>query len=351
MTNMEQIMEQQEEALLDNVKDLNGIQKAAVLLISFGVEKASKVLKELKEHEVEKLSRTIADLDNVSPDVVESVREEYYALMRSKKFIVGGGKEYAQDLLTQSLGQSKADEILKQLDQENGTDAFGIFQAADMNQIVNFLKGEHPQVAAVILAHLKTSKSAEILTNLPSDFQGEVAIRLAKMGNISSEVIEELEEVIKDQIETEFSEREHVQKGSSAVASILNDANITTERNVLSAIENVDKELAREIKDQMFLFEDIIELDDRNMQVVVSKLDKQDMVIGLKGISDELKNKFLDNMSQRAREILVDDIEATGAVHLKKVEEAQQNIVRAIKELDEEGKISIRKDNQESFVE
>jgi len=170
------------------------------------------------------------------------------------------------------------------------------------------------------------------------------------MGKISSEVVEELESVIRDQMKSDYKEPENVQKGTAAVASILNEASIATERNVIHSIEELDSDLAQEIKDQMFLFEDIVDLEDRTVQTIISKLDKQDMVVGLKGVAEDLKGKFLNNMSDRARDILVDDMEAFGPVHLNKVEEAQQNIVRTIKNLDQEGKISMHKEGDESFV-
>jgi len=351
MNKIDSYIDHEKDNIIEDISDINGPQKAAILLISMGVKNASKVLKELKEHEVEQLTRAIADLDNISSDIVDDVREEFYEMMQARKFVLDGGKEYAYELLSESMGQEKADEILKQYEYDEGTDAFGIFQSADMNQIVNFLEGENPQVAAVILAHLKPRKAAEILANLSMEFQGEITARLARVGKISSEVVEELEVAIRNQMKSDYKEPDNVKKGTAAVASILNEANIATERNVINSIEKIDSELAQEIKDQMFLFEDILELEDRTVQAIVAKLDKQDMVVGLKGISENLKNKFLNNMSDRAREILVDDMEAYGPVHLNKVEEAQQNIVRTIKVLDKEGKIAMRKGNDESFVE
>lgn len=351
MDKVDQYINHKEDTYIEGMEKLNGRQKAAIFLISMGVKSASKVLKELKEIEVEQLTRAIAELDNVSPDLVDKIREEFYEMMQARKYVVEGGKEYAYNLLAESIGETKADEMLKKYEYEEGTDAFGIFQSADMNQIVNFLEGENPQVAAVILAHLKTRKAADILGNLSENFQGQITARLARMGKISSEVVEELEMVIRNQMKTDYKEPENVQKGTAAVASILNESSIATERNVIQSIEKLDSDLAQEIKDQMFLFEDIVDLDDRTVQTIISKLDKQDMVIGLKGIADDLKNKFLNNMSNRARDILVDDMEAFGPVHLNKVEEAQQNIVRTIKNLDQEGKVSMHKEGDDSFVE
>ncbi len=337
--------------LPDDAGDLTGIQKAAILLISMGVEKAAKILKQLKSSEVEQITIAIAELKDIEPEMVDTVRNEYRKLVKSKKYILEGGTDYARDLLTKSIGKQRADEVMKKHEYDQDVDAFGLLQSAEMSQVVHFLQNEQPQVAAVILAHLKVDRAAEILTALPGGFQSEIAYRLASMGKISSEVVEELEDIIKDEMSSDYGALEDILKGSSAVASILNESNIATERRVLEGIDKIDKKLAEEIKQQMFLFEDIMELEDRTLQAIIAKLDKQDLTMGMKGIDEELKQKFIENMSQRASEILIDDLEVLGPVHVNQVEEAQQNIIRTIKELEEEGKITIRKNSSEQLVE
>ncbi len=345
------MIEKEQEDLIEDHKDLSGVQKAAVFLISFGVEKASKILKELRDPEVEKITKAISEMKNISPDVVDTVLNEFHNLMQERKFLVEGGEDIAKNLLEQTKGKSQAEEMFKKFEAERGEDAFSIIQNSETENIVRFLQNEHPQIAAVILAHLKLNKSAEILTHLPADFRGDVAFRMAKLGKISADVVEELSHVIKDQLSSEYTERNNVHKGASAVAGILNESDIATERSVLESIEAVDPDLAKEIKDQMFLFEDILDLDDRTMQSIVAKLDKQDMVTGLKGVDEKIKEKFLANMSTRAKDILIDDLEALGPVHVKKVEEAQQNIVKSIKQMDQEGKISIRNKDEDQIIE
>lgn len=332
----------QDEETIESSLELSGVEKGAVLLISLGVEKASKILKELNDSEVEKITKSVSEMRNVSSVVVDNVVDEYYRLMKEKKYLLEGGHDIAKNLLEQAKGKHQADEMLRKFEAEKGRDAFSIIQNSDIENIVHFMESEHPQIAAVILSHLKMTKSAEILAQLSEEFQSEVAFRMARLGKVSSEVVEELSEVIKEQLGSDYTELNHIHKGASAVAGILNETDIATERQVLENIENVDPELAKEIKEQMFLFEDILELDDRTMQIIVTKLDKQDMVVGLKGVDDELKEFFLSNMSSRAKDILLDDLETVGPVHVKQVEEAQQNIVKTIKELDQEGKISIR---------
>lgn len=330
--------------------DLDGIEKAAVLLISLGVEKASRILKQLRDAEVEKITRAISDLRNVSSEVVNAVQEEYHDLMSQKKFLVEGGNDIAKNLLVEAKGQQEADEMLRKLDAKSGSDAFNIIQNAEIKNIVNFMESEHPQIAAVILAHLKVNKAADILAKLSPDFRSEVAMRMARLGNISNEVIDELSIVIKDQL-SEYTDFSNISKGSGAVAGILNETDISTEREILESIEKVDPQLAKEIKEQMFMFEDILDLEDRTMQDIVAKINKQDLMMALKGVEPDMKGKFVSNMSTRAREILEEDLEASGPVHIKQVEEARQNILKTIKQLDLEGKISIKKKDEEMFVE
>jgi flagellar motor switch protein FliG len=336
---------QTEDHLTLDVNGLNGIQKAAVLLISLGVEKAAKILKKLDESEVEKLTIAIAKMEDINSEMVESVRKEYHGLIQTQVYAIEGGTDYAHNLLAESIGEKKADEIMKKYQIENEVDAFGLFQQATTGEAVRFLKKESPQMIAVILAHLEIEKAAEILTALPEDIQANTAYRLANMSHISAEVVEELEEIIKDEIGSGYGEIDVVLKGASAVANILNKSDLNTERKVLENIKEFDDELASEIKQQMFLFEDILELEDRTLQEIISRLDNKDMVMGLKGEDEKLRKKFVDNMSKRAGEILLDDLDALGAVHVSQVEESQQEIISIIRKLDEEGKIAIREDS------
>ena len=337
--------------LIDDISRLSGTQKVAVLLISLGVEKASTILKELRDEEVEEITVEIANMENVSPEVVDEVIKEFHSLMHSKRFILEGGMDYARHVLTETKGRQEVRGMMKRLESKTGNDTFGLFQSAETSQIVQFLQNEHPQIAAVILAHIKETRAAEILTQLDPDFQGEVSLRMAKMGNVSSDVIEEIEEVIRDQISATYTQSENIRKGSSAVANILNEADIATERMVLGNIEKLDANLAEEIKNQMFLFEDIVDLDDRDVQNIIGVVDRTDLVMGLKGVDEQLVQKILDNMSSRARDMFLEDMEATGQVHKKQVEEAQQRIVSQIKNLEEEGQISTRKASEEELVE
>lgn len=336
--------------IINDFSKLTNTQKVAVLLISMGVEEASKLLKELRDDEVEKITLEIAHMDNISASVVDDVMKEFHDLLEAKQFILEGGIEYARNILEKSKNKDDVTALLKRLENVTGNDAFGMFQENDVAQIVQFVQNENPQIAAVILAHLKLEKAAEILSHLKEDFQVEVAYRLATMNNVSTEVISEIEEVISEQMSNLYSERDNVNRGTSALADILNEASISTEKTVIDNISKRNKELAEEIKNQMFLFEDIITLDDRHIQLILSSVDKADLVLSLKGADEELSGKFLKNMSSRASEMFKEDMEALGPVHVKQVEEAQQRVIKKIKELESQGQISTRKSSSNEVI-
>lgn len=340
-----------EPKMIDDITSLSGPQKVAVLMISLGVEKASSILKELKDEEVEKITIEIAKMDNISPEVVDEVVKEFYGLMNEKRFLLEGGMDYARHVLNETKDRYEVRGMMKRLESKTGNDTFGLFQSAETAQIVQFLQNEHPQIAAVILAHLNLDRAAEILSALDPEAQGEISMRMAQMGSISPDVIEEIEEVIRDQVSATYMQAENIRKGSSAVANILNETDLATERSVLESIEKLDAQLAEEIKNQMFLFEDILELEDRDIQAIIGVVERSDLVLGLKGVDDELVQKILDNMSSRAKEMFLEDMEASGPVHRKQVEEAQQRIVSEIKTLEEEGQITTRKADAEELVE
>jgi len=333
------------------VASLTGIQKVAILMISLGLETASKLLKNMRDHEVEKVSLEIAMMNNLSPEVADAVVEEFYMIMQNKQFGLEGGISYAKTVLAEALGSKEANEIFRKIETKTGTNVFGVFETSDINNIVQFIQNEHPQVAALILSQLKPERSAEILSYLDEKFQFEIAYRLASMDQISVEVITEIEEVIKEHIGGIDALGERVKGGADAVASILNEANVSVEKNVIKSIEEVDPLLAQKIRNQMFLFEDIVHLDDRTVRLIINEMDKSDMVLGLKGVSDDLVNKFLNNMSARAKDMMRDDMEALGPVHIKEVEKAQQRIIQKIKQLEDAGTISTRKTTEAELVE
>lgn len=337
--------------VVDDISKLTGAQKAAVFIITVGTKTASEMLKSLNESEIEKITLEIAKIKNVKADVVDAVLKEFYQMMEAKRYILEGGFDYAHQLLEQLGGNANSEQMLKKLKAHSGTSVFDEFQETKIGQIANFIQNEHPQVAALIFSQLHTDKSAEILSYLPTDMQAEIIYRLASMEKISAEVIQEIEEVIKEHMGGMDTLGDRVKSGTATVAQILNEADISVERHVLDVISERDPQMASDIKEQMFLFEDILHFNDRTVQLIINEMEKSDLVMGLKGVDEELTNKFLSNMSTRAASMLQEDMEALGPVPLKDVKDAQQNIIKKIKELEEDGQITTRKMDQEEIVE
>lgn len=344
-------VKQKKTDIIDDVSKLNGAQKAAVFIITVGSKTASEMMKSLKDSEIEQIMMEISQMRNVKTEVVDEVLKQFYTMMEAKQYILEGGYDYATELLSELGGNENSEKMLRKLKAQSGTTVFDEFQDTKITQIANFIQNEHPQVAALIFSQLQMDKAAEILIHLEPDMQAEIMYRLASMDKISSEVIEEIEEVIKEHMGGMDALGDRVKSGTATVAQILNEAEITVERHVLDSITERDNKMADEIKEQMFLFEDIIYFDDRTVQLIINEMEKADLVMGLKGVEEELANKFLSNMSSRAADMLKEDMEALGPVPLKDVKDAQQSIIKKIKELEEDGQISTRKMEEEEIVE
>lgn len=329
--------------------NLTGPQKAAILIMSVGTKSATEMMKSLTEKEIEQITLEIARMKNIRPEMVDTVLQEYYTLMEVKQYVINGGMDYAQQLLSELGGDSE--KMMKKLRAQSGSTVFKEFQETKTTQIAEFIRNEHPQVAALIFSQLRVEKTAEILSLLDKELQGEITYRLAMMDKISGDVIDEIEEVIKEHMGGMDNLGDRVNAGTNIVAQILNGADVKVEKNVLEAIENRDPQVAQEIKEQMFLFEDIIHFDSKTIQIVINELDKADMVMGLKGVDEELSMKFLGNMSSRAADMLREDMEALGPVPLKEVKDAQNRIIKKIKDLEDAGQISTRASGEEEVVE
>ncbi|MEX0722423.1 MAG: flagellar motor switch protein FliG [Gracilimonas sp.] len=336
---------------IDSIEDLEGVQKAAVLVMSVGMQSASTMMKSMSDTELEKITLEVAKLQDVKSSIVDEVLNEFYQLMEVKQHMIKGGLDYAKELLGHLGNGADADKILKKLKAQSGSTVFDEFQETKISQIANFISNEHPQVAALIFSQLEVEKSAEILGLLDTEMQTEIVYRLASMDKISAEVIEEIEEVIKEHMGGMDTMGDRVKSGTNIVAQILNGAEITVERHVLDQITKRDEQMASDIKEQMFLFEDILHFDDRTVQLIINEMEKTDLVMGLKGVEMALSDKFLSNMSNRAADMLREDMDALGPVPLKDVKEAQQRIIKKIKELEEDGQITTRKIDEEEIVE
>jgi len=328
---------------------LTGEQKAAILLITLGPELSAEIYKQLSDEIVEQLTLQIANTKKIQPQDRDSVLEESYQLALAEEFLVQGGIDYARELLEKALGEEKAVEILNRLQGSLQMTPFDFIKRTDPQQILNFIQNEHPQTIALVLAHLTPEQASNILSSLQPDVQIEVAKRIATMERATPEVIMEVEKVLERKISSVFTQEFATAGGVRHVAEILNRVDRSTEKAIMEKFEEQNPDLADEIKKLMFVFEDILLLDDRTIQQILREVDSKDLVLALKGASEECRNKILKNMSSRARQMILEDMEIMGPVRLKTTEEAQQKIVNVIRQLEEMGEIVVARGGEEEI--
>jgi flagellar motor switch protein FliG len=324
-----------------NLNELSGKQKAAILLMSMDVEVASKVFKELDMQEVESIALEITNLRDVPASVVEDVIEEFYELMQASSLMLEGGLDYAQVLLERTYGAEKAREIVEKIKVLTTIRGFNILKQADPAQLANFLSKEHPQTIALIMSHLSPSQAAEVLQEFNEELRSETVLRIATIGKVSPALVSEIEQVVDQIAESTLSQNLAATGGSQIVANILNKSNTAVAKLMLENIEEKNYDLSNEIKRLMFLFEDIIQIDDRGIQRILRDVDKRDLALALKVAEDKIKNKIFKNMSERASAVVKEELEFMGPVKLKEVELAQMRIVDVVKQLESDGEISV----------
>ncbi len=319
---------------------LNGRQKAAILLVSLGLEVSAQILKHLGEDEIEQLTLELASVRKVSREEREAVLEEFHQMGRAQEYLAEGGIEYAREVLERALGTQKAFDILERLTSSLQVRPFDFIRKADPTQILNFIQNEHPQTIALVLAYLTPGQAAVILSDLPPNLQADVARRIALMERTSPDVIHEVERVLEQKLSSLMSQDYASAGGIEAVVQVLNSVDRATEKSILETLGVEDPELAEEIKKRMFVFEDIVKMDDRSVQRVLREIDiSKDLPMALKVASEDVKAKIFKNMSKRAVENLKENIEYLGPVRLRDVEEAQQVIVNVIRRLEDEGEV------------
>lgn len=326
---------------ISSADQLTSKQKAAVLLMSMDVDVAAKIFKELDIKEVEQIAVEITNLRDINPQVVEEVIEEFYQLMTAQNYMVEGGIEYAQMLLEKSYGLEQAREIIEKIRVLTTVRGFNILKKADPQQLANFLSKEHPQTIALILSHLPADTTAEVVSEFPEDLRAETIMRIAKIGKVSPQLVNQIEHVVDQIAEATLSQNLAAQGGAQLVANILNKSNNQTAKAMLEAIEEKDFSLATEIKRLMFLFEDIVLIDDKGIQRILREVDKRDLALALKVSDEKIKQKIFKNMSERAASVVKEELEFMGPVKLKEVEAAQMRIVDIIKQLEEQEEIVI----------
>ncbi len=329
---------------------LTGKEKAAALLIAIGPDQSAKIFNHLKSEEIEELTLQIASMPKIGSQEKEMVLEEFYQICLAQDFISEGGIEYAQDILEKAMGEEKALEIVNKLTSSLQVRPFDFVRKADAMQLFNFIQNEHPQTLALILSYLTSSQAATILASLPQDKQSDVARRIAQMSATSPEVIKEIESVLEQKLSSVVTQDYASAGGVQAIVDILNSVDRGTERHILESLEVQDRNLAEEIKNRMFVFEDIINLDPVAIQRFIREVENSEMALALKSATDEVKDAILDNMSSRMKEMLLEDIEYMGPVRLKDVEEAQQKIVNVIRKLEEAGEIILSRGGGDDIV-
>jgi flagellar motor switch protein FliG len=331
-------------------KGLSGKQKAAVLLISLGPEVSAQVFKHLRDEEIEELTIEIANIRKVNNEDRAAIVGEFHDLLVAKDYISSGGIEYAREILEKALGSQKAVDIIQRLTATLQVKPFDFVRKTDPSQLLNFIQSEHPQTIALIIAYLAADQAAAILSALPADLQAEVARRVAIMDRTSPEVIREVERLLERKLSTVVSADFTSAGGVQSVVDILNQVDRTTEKTIMESMEIQDPELAEEIKKRMFVFEDIVQLDDRSIQQVLREVDSKDLGLALKGTNEEVAAKVQKNMSKRAADMLKEDMEYMGPVRLRDVEDAQQRIVNVIRKLEEAGEIVIARGGGDEVI-
>ncbi len=331
-------------------EELKGIQKAAILLIALGPEKSSLIFKHLKEEEIEDLTLEIANTKSVTPQVKEKVINEFYEVCLAQQYIAEGGIGYAKELLEKALGADKAMDVIGNLTASLQVKPFEFVKKTDASQLLNFIQDEHPQTIALILSYLSAGQAATILGALIPEKQAEVARRIATMDRTSPDVIKEVERVLESKLSSLVNQDYTIIGGVDAVVEILNTVDRGTEKHIMETLEVEEPELADEIRKKMFVFEDILLLDDRAIQRVLRDVDNNDLAIACKGSTEEVQNAIFSNMSKRLAEMIREDMEFMGPVRMKDVEEAQQKIVNIIRKLEDSGEIVISRGGGDEIV-
>lgn len=324
-----------------------GITKAAMMLIALGDDVAAQILRHLDERTVEKVSVEVSKLRSVNPKKLQPILNEFYQLSLAQEYIARGGIDYARTMLEKALGPQKAIEIINRLQRTMESNPLEMLKDVDPQQLLNFIQNEQPQTIALIVAFLTPEQAAIILGGLSEEVRVEVIKRVARMDTISPDMIKEIQDALETQLTSSFSGEMSFAGGIQLVAEMLNRSDQSTEKTIMSGLEREDPELAEEIKKLMFVFEDIMALDNQSIQAILTEIDNKELALALKAASEPLKEKFFMNMSDRASTMIKEDMEYMGPVRLKNVEEAQQKILDVIRRLQEEGKIFISRGSDE----
>ncbi|MER2131954.1 MAG: flagellar motor switch protein FliG [Carnobacterium inhibens] len=333
------------------MKEVDGLKKAAILLISLGSETSAKIMKNLPDSYIQKVSYEIANIDYVNPEERDAVINEFIEMSQAREYVIDGGIDYAKNLLNMAIGPQRAKEVIDMLNQIQLRERpFNIARKADPQQLTNLLLNEQPQTVALILCYMQPEKAAIILSEFPIELQSEIAERIGTITSTSPAIIEKIEKVIENKFSNYIENDLETVGGVRTLVEILNSVGRSTEKNIISVLEEKQPELAEEIKASLFTFEDIITLEKGDVQKVLRDVKNDDLALALKGVSDEIKNFIYTNLSTRAVDTLKEDLQFMGPIRLSAVEEAQQRIVTVIRRLDEKGEIYLRRGDSDAII-
>jgi len=330
--------------------EMTNKQKAAILLITLGPEVSSQIFKHLREEEIDKLTLEIANQRKVPQEQKDKILTEFHQMLMAKDYISSGGLDYAREILEKALGTEKAVAIINRLTSSLQIRPFDFARKTDPAQLLNFIQNEHPQTIALIMSYLQPEQSGVILCSLPPDRQVDVAKRIATMDRTSPDVLKDVERILERKLSSLVTQDFTAAGGVDSIVEVLNRVDRTTERTIIENLEIQDPELAEEIKRRMFVFEDIVLLDDRSLQLVLREIESKDLALSLKASSSEVGEKIYKNMSKRAADMLREEIEYMGPVRIRDVEEAQQKIVNVIRRLEESGEIVVARGKGDEII-
>jgi len=333
-----------------NEAEISNRRKAAIMLTLLGPESSAKVLNLLSEEEIELLSLEVARLEKVTPDVRDAIITEFHQMAQAQDFISEGGVDQAKKMLESAFGSERADLMIRKILNAMQVVPFEFLKKADPTQVLTFIQDEHPQTIALILSYMPMNQSATLLTKLPTELRADVAERIATMEQTPPDVVRRVEQVLEKKVSSVLSTEMTKAGGPTMLVDLLNRVDRSTERLILESLAESNPEMADQIKNMMFVFEDIINLDDKAIQSIMKEVDVKDLATALKGVPQEVQDKVYKNMSERAMNMLKEDMEFMGPVKVRVVEESQQKIVAIIRRLEESGEIQVGRSEDDVLV-
>ena len=328
---------------------LSGPQKAAILFLTMGEEYSTALFKNMDEASIKKIGKYMSEITHIPSDVLSKVMDEFLINFNSDSDVVISGEDFLKQVVNKSLDKEKAREVFKVIGEKGSSVPFSDLAYIPVENLINIIQGEHPQTIALILSYLPYEKAAEVLKSLPEELKIDIALRIVQIGQVDVEIVNELDKVIKNEL-SKIGGATRKCDGIETLANILNQVDGVTEESVLSHIESEDGDLADLVRQKMFVFEDLLQIENRHFRDILQNVDNQLLIKALKTTSDEMKNKVFTNLSERASDMLKEDMEVMGPVKLSEVEEAQQEVIKIAKRLESEGRIVLAKGGEDVFV-